>query len=294
MRITNSIMQRSALVAVQSGLQRLNDAQTQVSTGKRMQKASDDPTAASEIMTTSASLDAIDQYKRNIDSARTRATTEEGVLDQLSDALSRAKELGVGQGGADATAQTRQVAKGEVDQLLQFVVGLGNTKLGDDYLFGGKFADRPPITASAPYYDVANPPSGSRDVEISSGQFLDASHDGMQVFVDTKAIESLQDLSNALGNNDQAAIAAALTRLDGAFDGVQALVGDVGARVNRLQVMAANLDALKVNLQTFKSDLEDVDLEKAVTELVGRQTAYQAALLATSRVTGMNLTDYLR
>ena len=36
------------------------------------------------------------------------------------------------------------------------------------------------------------------------------------------------------------------------------------------------------------------DFEQAVTELVGRQTAYQAAMLATSRVMGMNLTDYLR
>ena len=294
MRITNSIMQRSALAAIQLGLRRLNDAQTQVTTGKRIQKASDNPVAASEIMTTSASLDAIDQYKRNIDAAKSRATTEEGVLDKLSDALSRAKELGVGQGGADATAQTRRIAKAEVDQLLQFVVGLGNTKMGDEYLFGGKYAGRPPIVAGAPYYDAAYPPSGTRDVEISAGQFLDANHDGMQVFVDTKAIESLQDLSNALGNNDQAAIAAALTKLDGSFDGVQALIGDVGARVNQMQVMGANLDALKVNLQTFKSDLEDVDLEKAVTELVGRQTAYQAALLATSRVSGMTLTDYLR
>jgi len=31
-----------------------------------------------------------------------------------------------------------------------------------------------------------------------------------------------------------------------------------------------------------------------VTELVGRQTAFQAAMLATSKVIGMNLTDYLR
>jgi flagellin-like hook-associated protein FlgL len=37
-----------------------------------------------------------------------------------------------------------------------------------------------------------------------------------------------------------------------------------------------------------------VDQEKAITDLVTRQTAYQSAMLATSRVLGMTLTDYLK
>ena len=89
-------------------------------------------------------------------------------------------------------------------------------------------------------------------------------------------------------------ITQALSKLDGAMNAVQTMVGDVGARANTLDSAKQNLDALKVNITTFKSNLEDVDLEQAMTELTSRQLAYQAALVATSNVFSLYLTDYLR
>ena len=53
-------------------------------------------------------------------------------------------------------------------------------------------------------------------------------------------------------------------------------------------------NAFAGNVSNFKSKTEDVDLESAITELMTRQTAYQAAMLATSKVLGTSLTDYLR
>ena len=85
-----------------------------------------------------------------------------------------------------------------------------------------------------------------------------------------------------------------MTKLDSAFDAVQGVVGDTGALGNRLTTVGQNLDALKMNLTAFKSDLEDVDVETAMTELTNRQVAYQAALLATSKVTSLNLSDSLK
>jgi flagellin-like hook-associated protein FlgL len=44
----------------------------------------------------------------------------------------------------------------------------------------------------------------------------------------------------------------------------------------------------------FRSNLQELDLEEAVTHLVARQNAYQAALLTTSRLMNLSLADYLR
>ena len=85
-----------------------------------------------------------------------------------------------------------------------------------------------------------------------------------------------------------------LTSIDNAMDSVQTVVGEVGARGRQLDSASQNLDAYKTNVTVMKSNLEDVDLETAITELTSRQTAYQAALLSTSKVTGLTLTDYLR
>src|SRR5690606_29497027 len=124
-------------------------------------------------------------------------------------------------------------------------------------------------------------------------------HAGGEIFDDvanggTGVLSALRDLTRALDANDAAAIRATTADLDAAFDKVQTLLGDVGARASLLQVSTANLDALEINLETLKSELEEVDIEEAVTELMARQTSYQAAMLTTSRVMGLTLTDYLR
>jgi flagellar hook-associated protein 3 FlgL len=109
-------------------------------------------------------------------------------------------------------------------------------------------------------------------------------------------IAALKELSDALANTStpQSAIQTSLGSIDSAFDNLQVLIGENGARVNQLDVTSANLAAFSINLKTLKSDVEEVDIEQAVTELVSRQTAYQAAMLATSRVMGLTLADYLR
>jgi flagellar hook-associated protein 3 FlgL len=211
------------------------------------------------------------------------------------------------QGSATSDPTTRAATKAEVDQLLQAAIQIGNTKFGDEYLFGGQTADRAPFdagqTAQTPPYVSLDPatglpgdPSGVNQTEISAGRYMQATHDGKQVFLDTGLLQALKGLSDALADTatPQTKVQDALGNLDSAFDQVQTLIGENGARVNQLDVTSANLDAFATNLKTLKSDLEEVDVEEAVTELVSRQTAYQAAMLATSRVMGLTLADYLR
>ena len=300
MRITNNITTQNALRTLQRGQRDIATASERVTTGLRFQRASEDPTAASQVMRTSGSLRALEQYRRNVDAAAARVSAEEGVLDQVTDVLTRGIELGLSQATGTASAETRAVTKAEVDQLLRFAVQLGNTRHGDAYLFGGAQAALAPFAMDesdpAALDFTTTSPSGEQRVEIAAGQLLSTAHDGTRVFgtATDGVLASLRDLSAALGGDDQDAIGAATNRLRGALDDTQVLVGDVGARMNQLEITGANLGALDITLTTFKSDLQEIDFERAVTELVGRQTAFQSAMLATSRVMGMNLTDYLR
>jgi flagellar hook-associated protein 3 FlgL len=307
MRITNNIIQSNALANLQTNLRRVAEAQERASSGLRIRKPSDDPAGAARAIQTRGSIRALDQYQRNIAMANSRAASEETALGQLGDLLTRAKELGMSQGTAGADGATRAITRAEVDQLLQAAIQLGNTKFGDEYLFGGQRADRAPFDASqvatTPAYVALDPdtglpgdPSGVNQTEISAGRYIQATHDGKQVFLDSGVFRALKGLSDALADSEspQAKVQAALGELDDAFDQVQTLIGENGARVNQLDVTSANLDAFAINLRTLKSDVEEVDVEEAVTELVSRQTAYQAAMLATSRVMGLTLADYLR
>ena len=292
MRITNGIIQRSTLANLQLSMRRLLDAQDQATTGKRVRIASDDPIGASKVMQAAGSLRALDQYQRNIASATARLNAEEGALDQLTTLLERAKELGITQAVATASPSTRATAKAEVDQLLASAMQLGNRQHEGEFLFGGDQSNTAPFQSTTPPFS-ATPPTGARRAEISAAQFLTTNHNGTEVFLDTNVLGALNRLSTALGTGDVAGIQNSLTALDAAHDSVQNLIGDVGARASQLEVTSNNLVALDTQLRTFKSVVEDVDMEKAVSELVSRQNAYQAAMLATSRVMGLSLADYL-
>jgi flagellar hook-associated protein 3 FlgL len=301
MRITNNMIVSRQLDGLQANATAMDRAQAAVTSGKRLTSASADPSAASQIMASSSSLRSLEQYRANVQRATSRVGVEDGVLQQMGDLVTRAKELGIAQSAGGATAQTRGVANAEVGQLFQQVVELGNTKFGNEYLFGGDESTTRPFDASgsgATLDYTTTGAQGARSVAIGDGQVMTTAHDGKQIFVDSGVLDAMRDLSRALdpssGTYGTPGISAALTKLDDAFNSVQSLVGDVGAESQRLEVTGQNLDAYKTNLSVLKSDLEDVDIETAVTELTSRQMAYQAALLATSKVLSMNLTDYLK
>lgn len=303
MRITNQLIQRSSISRLQNSLQAVDKAREDVSSGRRIRHMSDDPSSASEVVRTSSSLRALDQFRRNIKMGQGRAAAEEGVLNQLTNTLTRGIELALGQASGTASAQTRTIAKAEIDQLLGHTVSLGNTKFADDYLFGGTRGNEAPLrNPSLPadpftnLVDVASlpvNPSGSIRLEISDGHFVVPNHNATEVFLNTNALSALRDLYTALGNNDVPGINAAMASLQNANDKVQTLIGTQGARATEFIVTGNQLDTQEVSLTAYRSDLRDIEIEKAMVELAGRQTGYQAAMTATSRVLGLSLANYL-
>lgn len=292
MRVSTIGFTQSTLAGVRRAATALQEATERTQTGLRVASPSDDPGGAASIMAASSSLRAIEQYRRNVNSAQARIGLEEGVLNQVQDTLERAKQLGIQEGGT-SNAQSRQVAQMEIDQLRDLLVQVANTRHEGEFLFGGDQSLTTPITSkNAPY--TATTTTGQRSVEISASQYVPVTHNATDVFLDSGVLAALDQLSVALGANDTAGVTASLTSIDGALGAVQNLVGEVGARTNQLDVALSNLDALDTTLQVFKSDLQELDLEEAVTHLVARQNAYQAALLTTSRVMNLSLADYLR
>jgi flagellar hook-associated protein 3 FlgL len=285
------MIQARALSGLQTNMSGMARLQEQIASGRRINRPSDDPVGVGSVLQTNSSLSALTQYQRNLEAARSRQTLEEQTLGELTNVLERAKELGVAQGTATSNARTRRVARAEVDRLIEFTQGLGNTTFQGRFLFGGQYADRMPFASTTP--DPLAPPSGALRVEVGPGQVVDTNRSGQEVFVDTGVFTAMEELSTALGNDDAEAIRDALTSLDAAFAGVQELVGDVGARLNSLDVAAQNLDALEVNLESLRSSIQDTDFEEAVTELVNRQTTFQAALAANAQILGQSLADYL-
>ena len=293
MRVSNIGITTTAILGLQHAAQDVEEIQRRSQTGLRVERPSDDPNVSASILASSSSLRALDQYQRNINSATVRINSEESVLDQLNTSLARAKQLGIQEGSSTANAQTRLVAKAEVDQILAFAIQLANTKHEGEYLFGGDQSSTLPIAQNTPPF-TATPPTGQRKVEIGEGLVVTANHNATDIFLNSNVLAALDQLSTALGADDQQGIMNALTTVDTAITSVNSLLGEVGSTSLRMETATSNISALDSTLRAFKSNLQDLDLEEAVTKLVSRQNAYQAAMLATSRVLGLSLADYMR
>ena len=140
---------------------------------KKVNRASDDPLAATKIVTIRQSRVAIEQYTKNIDSCQTWLSATESTLSGAFDLLDTVDGIAVGAVGADAS--TRQIAADNIQAIIDSMRSLANTKWGDRYLFSGSregvepfAADPSPATIDAVQAAEGNTFAG--DV-VSSGTY---------------------------------------------------------------------------------------------------------------------------
>lgn len=290
MRITDNMRQDQVLRNLQASSAAMVRAQQQVSTGQRFSQPSEDPVAAASVMRSTRALTGITQYRRNITATRSRLDAEESVLDQTTDILSRAKELAISQGTDTATAATRLDAAAEVDQMIEQLTNLGNTKVGEEYIFGGNQTSAAPFQTDGTYVGD----NGVRQAEVSAGYVIDTTNNGNQLLVNSGVLSSLKDLRDQLRGGSAASVAATITSIDSAFAQTQVSLAGTGSRSRQLDSVGENLDALESSLQTRQESDQGIDIAEATVRLVGIQNTLQAALLSTSQVMSMNLTQYLQ
>ena len=112
--------------------------------------------------------------------------------------------------------------------------------------------------------------------------------DGSNVFDD------LAELAASLRADDSATLRGKLGDLDTALARVTSVLGDVGARYNRLERATQAAQDLSLSLSSSLAEVENVDLARATMDLKLHEVAYQAGLAATARLVQPSLSDFLR
>nr|MBP9201181.1 hypothetical protein [Gemmatimonadales bacterium] len=167
---------------------------------------------------------------------------------------------------------------------------LGNTQVGNEYVFAGHQTGTVPFDPTGAYFGDA----GQRMVEVGQGYTMPANHSGRELLVDSGVIAALRQLSTELGTGSPSTIGPVAGSIDTAFDNVQALLAVNGSRARQIESAMQNSDALEATHTQRKSDAQDIDVAAATSRFVSAQNTLQAALLSTSRLLSTSLTDYLR
>ncbi|MFT8313955.1 MAG: flagellar hook-associated protein FlgL [Clostridium sp.] len=141
MRITNNMLTNNFLSDMQNNLQNMQKIQQQMTSGKLISKASDDPFIASRSMQLNSQLGANSQYKSNIKDASNWLDTTDTTLGQVGNALSRINELLVSTGDPGYSNDENQSVKDEINQIISGLSQTLNTNFDGKYIFSGTRSD---------------------------------------------------------------------------------------------------------------------------------------------------------
>ncbi len=294
MRISTRMLSDTLINNLQANLQRLEQTQNELSSGKRLRKPSDDPAAVGRALIYRTDLATGTQYLSTIQSSLDWLNANETALASMTENLQRVRELAV-QGGNDTLDQNGMAdIAAEVDQLLQHMVSLGNADLRGQRLFAGLKTDANPFTLNAgpPTTVTYNGDAGQMVREIDRGVTVTINIPGSTFL--PAAFTALTNLRDHLRAADSAAVRADISSVDAALGGVLAARGNVGALTNRVQAAQDRQEGLNAEIQKLLSNVEDTDFTDAITRAAAQENVYKAALGVGAKAIQSSLLDYLR
>lgn len=297
MRIADQTLMTGILTDLDQGRQALLRTQGALSSGREVQRASDDPARAVDAMTARSALAWNAQYQRNVDSGVSWLQATEASLAQSVDLMQRARQLLVqAANGVTGGVDQASIAQ-ELGQITEGLVAAGNAQLDGRYLFAGS------STQTAPLVPAGSPPTAATyagdtaalNREIGPGITQPVNLTADQVFSGGSGLlpALIQARSDVLAG-DGSAITADLQTIDAAMDNLVTMRTEVGARLGRLQIADTALKSLDLTLTRQLSAAEDADMAWAATRYASLNTAYQAALQAAGRLLPASLIDFLR
>jgi flagellar hook-associated protein 3 FlgL len=165
--------------------------QQQLSTGKRVLTAADDPVAATRIQSLTDNLALINQYGKNIAFAQSNLETEEAALNNVTNLIQRIKELAVQAGNtASLSVSEYEILATEVDSRLDALVSLTNTRNANgDYIFAGYKSQSPAFAGDSVNGYRYMGDEGTISIKVDNNTFVESSNSGKSIFVDIPSAE---------------------------------------------------------------------------------------------------------
>ncbi|MFB6356447.1 MAG: hypothetical protein ABEJ65_08020, partial [bacterium] len=98
---------------------------------------SDGPSEIVSLFRFENQLESVKQFKQNITEGKNFLENTDSVLSQATDVVQRARELAVRGANDSLNEEARENIANEINQRLEELVDLANSKIGGKYLFGG-------------------------------------------------------------------------------------------------------------------------------------------------------------
>jgi flagellar hook-associated protein 3 FlgL len=297
-RVTTSSQVARSLADITAAHERLARSQNELSSGKRIQRAEDDPFGTGRALFLRNQVGDLAQYQRNVDEAQGWLQANDIAMANITSLMQRARELTVqaANGSLDQTSLDGIAA--EIAQIRDGVREQMNAKFAGRSVFSGTLTLSDPYPPGPPYTYAGNDDVIQRT--IGDGQLIDLNIRGWEAFsvpatnAGGNVLTALATLETNLRAGNKSAVGTTdLIALDAHFDQLNDARAKVGARSNRLEAQTAQLQDMELNVKDILSKTENVDMAKAMVDFSMHQSVYESALRSAAKVLQPSLLDFL-
>ncbi len=330
MRITNTMINNNLLYAVNNNLGRMSENMKHLNTGKMVNRPSDNPIATAKILKYNTDISELVQYEKNVKDAVSNLEITETSIGEIGEVIQRTRELSVQAANGTLSSEDLQKIGYEVAQLTEHMVTAGNFNFAGKYIFSGFNTDEPLLNKDGTYnpnLELAN--KTDADVErlellVGTRENIAYSTHGLQVLGEEKEFDiikfdnngkAMKDASGnfiketkkfpaligqmtefaaALKAGDDSGADEFLGKIDERFDKLLAERADIGARINRLDLINHRISDDNMSFTGLLSKAQDTDMAKEIMLFKNAENVYRASLSTGAKIIQPTLVDFLR
>jgi flagellar hook-associated protein 3 FlgL len=292
MRVTPQMVSQRFIKNVHKSNEGIANLQGQISSGRKFEKISDNPSVTLQGLSHRSSLMQIEQYQKNVKDGTDWLMATDDALGSATEALQRVRELMIQASNDTIDEVVRKNMSKEIGTLKEQLGTIANTTFGERYLFSG-------LDSTAAPYDNGNLSTTDQSrmvwnigqgqnvkINVSADSAFGMEADGTSLFTTLDSI--IQGLANGENPN------SFLSTFDKQMDNLLTQRAVVGANHNLLELAANKLDQTNFLTQKIWSEKEGTDLTKAYMELSAHETTLKASLSVGSKIMQITLVDFLR
>ena len=292
------------LASVNNLQEQLSTAQERLSSGLRVNKASDAPQQIGDIFQTRADLAHANQIDQNLGIVKAQVDSADSALQQAVQILEQAGTIGVEGDGDTPSGQLATLAN-QIKGLISQLVSISRTTVDGVYIFSGDQGGSPSyqVDPSSPNgvdrliktqaTAQAADPTGITFQVAKTAQDLFDKRDASDNFAPENAFAALKNLQTALQSGNSAAISSAIDGVHTAGAYLNQQLGFYGEAQNRIDSAISLAKKFEVQGQTQLSGLQDADVPAEALTMTQANTALDAALSSQAKRPTSSLFDYL-
>ena len=312
MKATQGTTYRGLQAQLQSMGVNLENLRNTAASLKKFTKSSDNPAAIRPVLNARSQILTSDRYLTTMGHALDKMDSTDSYLGNVEDILQRVRELTLNGMNSSLNQQDLNSLADQVGYLKQQLVDTANTKLDGKYLFAGFSEDVEPFTTN-PAYDSALDPrpvlykgdENAVKLEVAPGQMLQVNLTGNSLFLGDDNNDGVTDpgkvdifatltqIEDSLRAGDISGLEAQLTPLENGADQVRSGRSFLGNNAARVETGMTQMEDTKIDLKQILSRYEDADVVETLTQLTQQETAFQAALNVTAKVSQLSILNYL-